>query len=399
VVDRLDDVVVTGMSVIAPGSIGLEDFWRNAILGKIATGPLERFDTSGLQTAMGGEVRQFDPIAYFHRLDSRKVSLATQFAVAAARLCIRDAEAPAPKDQYRAGVCIGSVSSCRPNIEDFCSQEGFSEEAHGTFLAAPCQPSRSIADEIGFYGPNLTITTACAAGNSAICWAADAIRAGRADIMVAGGADQISYAMLGFFSRLRAFSTDVVRPFDRDRTGLLISDGAAALLLERREHAAQRGARIYCKVAGYGNFADAYHMTAPHPEGRGAVRSMQEALRTAEVRPSDLGFVSAHGTGTPGNDVIESRALESVFGKDSVPPVSSLKSQLGHAQGAASAIEAVACVLTLHTGTIHPTINLTTLDPECSIDVVTKPRELQKRAVLNNAFGFGGNNACVIFAA
>jgi 3-oxoacyl-[acyl-carrier-protein] synthase II len=314
-------------------------------------------------------------------------------------MCIDDAAICVPEERSRAGVCFGSVSSCRPNIEDFCPQGRFADDAKRAFLATPCQLSRSVADEVGYFGPNVTITTACAAGNSAIAWAADAIRAGRADLVVAGGSDQISYAMLGLFSRLRALSIDIVRPFDRDRTGLLISDGAAALLLERREHAEQRGARIYCRVAGHGNLADAYHMTAPHPEGQGAVRSMTEGLRMAQISPADVGFVSAHGTGTPGNDVIEAVALESVFGAGLVPPVSSLKSQLGHTQGAASAIEAVACIMTLHTGMLHPTINLTVQDPDCRIDVVTEPRALQKKVALNNAFGFGGNNTCVVFSA
>jgi 3-oxoacyl-(acyl-carrier-protein) synthase len=395
-----DDVVVTGLGVVAPNGIGVKEFWRNTIAGYVTTGPLTRFATRGLQTTVGGEVRDFDAQRYFRAVDPYSLSLSSRFAVAAARLCVEDAAAEdLIVGSYRAGVCFGSVSSSRPDLEEFLPPTAADERrAEQAVVSAPCQLSRCVAEEFRLFGPNVTITTACAAGNSAISWAADAIRSGRADVMIAGGSDQLSYGMLGLFSRLRALSKDVVRPFDRNRTGLLLSEGAGALLLESAEHAARRSARVYCRVAGYGNSADAYHMTAPDPMGRGAVRSMAAALRMANASPADIGFVSAHGTGTPHNDVSEAKALQSLFGEYDPPPVSSLKSMIGHAQGAASAIEAVACVMTLATDTIHATANLNDLDPECDINVVTEPQRLEKKTVLNNAFGFGGNTACVVFS-
>jgi len=395
-----DDVVVTGLGVVAPNGIGVEEFWRNTLAGYVATGPLTRFATKGMQTTIGGEVRDFDAPVYFRNIDPFSLSLSSRFAVAAARLCVEDAGAEdAIFGSRRAGVCFGSVSSSRPDLEEFWPPRSADERAEQGVLSPPCQLSRSVGQEFRLSGPNATITTACAAGNSAIAWAADAIRAGRADVMIAGGADQLSYAMLGLFTQLRALSKDVVRPFDRNRTGLLLAEGAGALLLESGEHAARRSARTYCRVTGYSNCADSYHMTAPDPTGRGAFRSMTAALRMANASPADIGFVSAHGTGTPSNDVSEARALNSVFAGFAAPPVSSLKSQIGHAQGAASAIEAVACVMTLATDDIHATTNLNELDPECNINVVTKPQRLHKKTVLNNAFGFGGNIACVVFSA
>jgi 3-oxoacyl-(acyl-carrier-protein) synthase len=395
-----NDVVVTGLGVVAPNGIGIERFWRNTLAGYVATGPLTRFATHGLQTTVGGEVNDFDAREYFHQSDACRHSLSCKLAVAAARLCLQDGAAEGViTGSERAGVCFGSVSGSRPGSEEFRPAGPPGSSRDESTIPIPCQLSRAVAEELSLFGPNVTITTACAAGNSAISWAADAIRSGRADIMIAGGADQLSYGMLGLFSRLRALSKDVVRPFDRNRTGLLLSEGAGALLLESREHAVRRSARIYCRVAGYANCADAYHMTAPDPTGRGALRAMAAALKMAGVTPAEVGFVSAHGTGTRNNDASEAKALNSLFAESDPPPVSSLKSQIGHTQGAASAIEAVACIMTLATGMIHATANLTDLDPECDIHVVTEPRRLQKEVALNNAFGFGGNISCVVFSA
>lgn len=393
-----DDIVVTGLGVLAPNGIGIHEFWENALEGRVATRTMRRFCTHQLQTTQAGEVENVNFESYFGVMRSDEIALSTRYACAAARLCIEDGDAQdIIRGSSRAGVCFGSVSSCRPIIE---SRWGTS--AHGTARVAPvgspCELSRMVATEWRLSGPNATLTTACAAGNSAIAWASDSIRCGRADMMVAGAADELSYAMLAFFTRLRAMSVDLVRPFDRRRNGLLLSEGSATVLLEKRSHAVARGARIYCKVAGYGSFSDSYHMTAPHPDALGAIRSIKAALAMAGLAPEDVGFISAHGTATIANDLAEAKAIQSVFGPRNSPPVSSLKSQIGHAQGAASAIEAVACVLTLCREEIHPTSNVTDLDPGCALDLVTARRPLSKAVALNNAFGFGGNICCVVFA-
>jgi 3-oxoacyl-(acyl-carrier-protein) synthase len=266
---------------------------------------------------------------------------------------------------------------------------------------SPSSVARAPARELGLGGPNCVISTACAAGNSAIAYAAETLRAGRADAMVAGGADELSMAMLMMFDSFRALSPDLVRPFDLHRRGLLLAEGAAALVLERESDARARGARLYGRVLGWANLADAHHITAPHPEGRGAIGSMRGALAKAEVAPSEVDYISAHGTGTASNDVVEAYAIRQLLGVHTDhTPVSALKGSLGHAQGAASAIEAVGCLLALRDGVVPPTANHLTTDPRCDIDLVAgQPREAKLKLVLNNAFGFGGNIECVVFGA
>ena len=264
--------------------------------------------------------------------------------------------------------------------------------------------AHSLGYELGVRGPRTVLPTACAAGNSALAAAADLIRDGRADTVLALGVDELSEAMFMMFSSFRALSPDVVRPFDLDRQGLLLSEGAGALVVERAEVARRRGARAYCRVAGHASVADAFHMTAPHPDGRGAAAAMRSALADGGLSPADVDYVSAHGTGTPANDVSEAKALVEVFGRldgpgqaGRVPAVSSIKSMTGHTQGAASAVEAVSCVLAMHRGAVPPTANLERLDPACEIDVVgPAPRPADVRVALNNAFGFGGSICCTV---
>jgi 3-oxoacyl-(acyl-carrier-protein) synthase len=393
-------VVVTGLGAVSPIGVGVEDFWQAALAGTVGTHEMTRFDAQGLMSRQAGEVTDLDTAPYIRRLDPAELAHSTRFAVAAARMAVEDA-AVEVEGSDRAGVCFGIVMGNRPALDAWARRfvdsdgraapDGAARHSHDA-----TQLVRAPAAELGLRGPSTVIPTACAAGNSAIAYACDLIEAGRADVMVAGGADELSFAMCLMFNSMKSLSPDVVRPFDAKRRGLIVGEGAGALVLESVAHQRARGATVYGVVAGHGNFSDAHHMTAPHPEGMGAVRSMKAALDMARRSPAEVDFVSAHGTGTPANDLVEARAIHALLGN---VPVSSTKSVLGHTQGAASALEAVVCLLAMRDGVIPPTANLTELDPECEIDVVAhRSREATVDVALNNAFGFGGNICCVVFA-
>lgn len=290
----------------------------------------------------------------------------------------------------------------RPSVEPRLAAGGAdAARARDGAWAQPALLSRAPAARLGFGGPNCVVATGCAAGNSAIAIGADLLRAGRADAMVVGGADQLSHAMLAMFDRMRLLSPDVVRPFDRAREGLLLGEGAAALVLEREADARARGACVRGRVLGWANVAEAHHITAPHPEGRGAIRAIERALAHAQLEASAVDHVSAHGTGTPANDAAEARAIRAALGAAAdAAPVTALKSMLGHAQGAASAIEGVACLLAIRDGAIPPVANHELRDPDCDVDVVAgAARPAGVDVALSNAFGFGGNVECVVFGA
>ncbi|SBU98609.1 3-oxoacyl-[acyl-carrier-protein] synthase II [Streptomyces sp. Ncost-T6T-1] len=387
-------VVVTGLGVLTPIGTTVAGFWDAAVRGVVGTAPLRRADAADFPARLAGEVAGFEaPRA----TGDRGLRLATAAVSAAA------ADAGISEwtgDPYRAGVCLGTLLGGRAGLEPAVT--GFHRGTEPQ--ATPYDAGRPVVDfaaavarERGFLGPGLTVATACASGNSALAHAADTIRAGRADVMIAGGVDELSSGIMMMFSSLRSLAPDCLRPFDRNRAGLVVSEGAAALVLEPYEHARRRGAHIYAELAGWASASDAHHMTAPHPQGSGARRSMLRALERAGISPDRVDHVSAHGTGTPSNDRIEAQALLEVFGPRT-PAVTSLKGALGHTQGAASAIEAVACVLALRDGVIPPTANLVDLDPECAVDVVRgEARETPVRVAVNNAFGFGGNTACTVF--
>lgn len=396
-------VVVTGLGVVSPIGVGVSEFWRSALAGTIGTGEISLFDTRGFLTHRGGEVKNFASELYIKGAHG-ELSRSAQFAVAAARMALEDSGLAAScRDSERVGVCFGMVVGNRPSFEPLLRTLFESRGTESVFPVTSCHDatiiSRAPAAEFALRGPNVAIPTACAAGNSAIGYASDLIKAGRADAMIAGGADELSESMFCMFNSFRALAPELVQPFDRKRKGLMLSEGAGTVLLESLEHASRRGAVIYGEVLGHGNFADGYHMTAPHPDGSGAIRSMRRAIEMAGVSSEEVDYINAHGTGTPANDVVEARAIRAVFGPatDKVP-VSSIKGMLGHAQGAASAIEAVACVLALRDGVIPPNVNLEERDPDCNLAIVAnEPREQQVRVVLNNAFGFGGNISCVVF--
>ncbi len=396
-------IAVTGLGVCSPLGLTVEDFWSATLAGAVATDELVRFDTSGLSACRGGEVRGLEEARGLEEVegeigaDPAGPSRAVVLAELAARNASLDAGiADAGADPERVGVVFGTVMATRPAAEPWLTRDA----VRGPWFSS-AELSRTPARVLGYEGPNCVLAAACAAGNSAIAYAAQALRAGRADVMVAGGADELSQAMLLMFDSFRALAPDAVRPFDRDRRGLMLAEGAAALVLERETDARARGARIHGRVLGCANLADAHHIAAPDPRGRGAVRSMRDALRDAEVDPRDVDHISAHGTGTPSNDAVEARAIREVFGAHADRlPVSSLKGAIGHAQGAASAIEAVACLLALRDGVVPATANYRTPDPACELDVVAghaRPAPLE--AVLSNAFGFGGSIECVVFGA
>jgi 3-oxoacyl-[acyl-carrier-protein] synthase II len=326
-----------------------------------------------------------------------------QFAIAAARLALTDAGlADQHGDPERVGVSLGTTSG-EPCVIERLNDALLAGDANGVgrqFLPQyPCHTiAGHVAAELEFGGVNAVLPAACAAGNYALAHACDTLQAGRADVMLAGGADSFSRITYTGFARLGAIAPDRCRPFDRNRKGMIPGEGAAVLILERAAEAVRRRARVYAEVAGYGMSCDAYHMTGMHPEGHGAVRAMERALADSRLRPEDVSYISAHGTGTPTNDRVETAAIKRVFGAAAYRiPVSSVKAMLGHAMGAASALEAAVCALAVSCDRIPPTIHLEEPDPECDLDYVpNRARDCRVRVALNNAYGFGGNNASLL---
>jgi 3-oxoacyl-[acyl-carrier-protein] synthase II len=399
-------IVVTGLGLVTPIGAGRDRVWEGLLAGRCGFSAVESFDTSRHPAHVGAEIKGFQPEPYVRRQDLAKLGRASRLAVAAARMAMEDAGLdPDGVDPERAGVAMGTTSGEPLEVERFddllLALLAGGEDRIGPELATvyPCHTIAShVARELGSAGPNAMIPTACAAGNYAVAWAYDAIRAGRADLMLAGGADAFSRITYTGFSRLGAIAPDVCRPFDRNRKGMIPGEGAGVLVLERLDKALARGARIYAEVAGYGLSCDAHHMTAAHPEGDGPARAMERALKDAGLRPEDVSYVSAHGTGTPTNDKLETLAVCRIFGPSPRVPISSVKSMIGHTMGAASAIEAAVCSLAIHTGRIPPTANFTEADPECALDCVpNEARELAVEVAMNNAYAFGGNNASVLF--
>jgi len=396
-------VVITGIGAVTPVGTGREVFWQALLAGRSGFSPVQSFDTSKMSVHVGAEVRDFDPAEHVRSLDPQSMGRASQLAVAAGRLALDDAGlGQVALDPERAGVVMGTTSGEPLEVELYNDRYVAGEvDRIGSELVTryPCHTiAAQLASEVGFMGANAMIPTACAAGNYAIAHALDLLRSGRADLMLAGGADSFSRITYTGFARLGAIAPEICRPFDQDRQGMIPGEGAAVLVLEPAERAVARGARIYAEVAGYGLSCDAHHMTAAHPEGDGPARAMEQALRTAGIAPEEVSYVSAHGTGTPTNDRLETLAVHRVFGAGARRvPVSSVKSMLGHTMGAASAIEAAVCALAAWSGKIPPTMNFREPDPECDLDVVpNEAREHPVEVAMNNAYAFGGNNASVL---
>jgi 3-oxoacyl-[acyl-carrier-protein] synthase II len=393
-------VAVTGIGVVTPIGCGREAWWKALLAGVSGIGRVESFDTSAYPVHIGGEVRGFDGAQYLRRLDPATTGRASQFAAAAARLALDDAGVDLEKvNRKRVGVSMGTTSGEPLYVEQYNNIRKAEGEAAipGDILPRyPCHviPAH-LSIEFGLHGPCMMIPTACAAGNYAIGYGSDLLRTGRADMVIAGGADAFSRITYMGFARLGAIAPERCQPFDKNRKGMVPGEGAAILVLEPLEAAKARGATVYAEVLGYGVSCDSHHMTAAHPQGDGAIRAMQGAMREAGVGVEDIDYISAHGTGTPTNDRVESLAARTLFGARAASvPMSSIKSMMGHTMGAASAIEASACSLAVHTGWIPPTINYETPDPECDLDYVpNQARKTDPRVILNNAYAFGGNNA------
>lgn len=393
---------VTGIGLVTSVGTGREIVWHRLLDGTSGISPVRSFDTSAYKVNIGGEIHSFDPAPFFERLDATKVGRASQMAVAAARLALRDAgdwQAAAE----RCGVVMGTTSGEPREVEaynDAVLGGHLGKLGDGFMRRYPCHAiAGTVAAELGLAGPNSMIPAACAAGNYAIAHAVDQLRAGRADVMLAGGADAFSRITYTGFARLGAIAPERCQPFDQGRQGMVPGEGAAVLVLERFDRAHQRGARIWAEVAGYGLSCDAHHMTAAHPEGDGAARAMADALADAGMSADDVDYVSAHGTGTPTNDRLESRAMVRIFGnRTCFVPTSSVKSMLGHTMGAASAIEGAVCALAVAEDRVPPTIHFETADPDCALDCVPNVgRAMPVRVAMSNAYAFGGNNASVIF--
>jgi len=395
-------IAVTGIGAVTPVGAGREEVWRRLLAGRSGVGPVESFDTSNYSVHVGGEIKDFDPVPFFQQLDVDTVGRASQLAVAAARQAVADAgldlSTLAPE---RAGVAMGTTSGEPREVESFDDRyvaEELEQVGPEFMDRYPCHViAGHVASELSFAGPNTMIPAACAAGNYALAHAYDVLRAGRADVMLAGGADSFSRITYTGFARLGAIAPEICQPFDKNRKGMLPGEGAAVLVLEPLDEALARGATIYAEVTGYGLSCDAHHMTAAHPEG--AARAMSRALADSSRRPEDVGYISAHGTGTPTNDKLETSAVKRVFGDAAYRvPMSSIKSMIGHTMGAASAIEAAVCALAVATDHIPPTAHFEVPDPECDLDCVPNEGRAQRVDVaMNNAYAFGGNNASVIF--
>jgi 3-oxoacyl-[acyl-carrier-protein] synthase II len=395
-------VAVTGIGVVTPIGTGREVFWDGLLAGRSGFAPVESFDTSRHTAHLGAEVRGFQADGWVRRLDPAYLGRASQMAIAAARLALDDAGLDETSIQVeRAGVSMGTTSGEPREVEKLDDRylAGQLDQVGPEFIDLyPCHViAAHIAAELAFEGGATMIPAACAAGNYAIAYALDVLRAGRSDLMLAGGADAFSRITYTGFARLGAIAPDTVRPFDKNRKGMIPGEGAGILVLEPLDRARSRGARIYAEVAGYGLSCDAHHMTAAHPEGEGAARAMEQALRESALSPDQISYISAHGTGTPTNDRLETIAVKRVFGPRTPIPMSSIKSMIGHTMGAASAIEAAVCALAVHHDLIPPTMNLEEPDPECDLDYVpNEPRPLRVDAAMNNAYAFGGTNASLI---
>ncbi len=403
-------VVITGMGAITPLGLSVDEFWKGCIEGRSGAGPLTLIDPANYPTKIACEVKGFDPLNYMDRRDARRMARFSQMAVAAARQALEDAGLRLEKeDTTRIGVLIGNGNGGYPDTEEavrtIVGKGGMRVDPFYMAKMLPNMAASQIALHFAVRGYNSTISTACAAGTQAMGDAAEHLRHGRADVMLAGGAEAgISELGLAAFSVMRAVSTrndepeKASRPFDAQRDGFVCAEGAAIFIMETLEHAQRHGARILAEVAGYGASADAYHLVAPCPDGDGAIRAMREALNDAGVAPQDVDYINAHGTSTPLNDAVETLAIKAVFGEHAYRiPTSSTKSMVGHGLGASGAIESVACVKTLQTGIIHPTINYEFLDPQCDLDYVpNQARTADVRLILKNSFGFGGQNACLV---
>jgi 3-oxoacyl-[acyl-carrier-protein] synthase II len=402
-------VVVTGLGMVSPLGTSVSDSWDGLLAGRSGAGPITQFDTSGFAVTFACEVKGLDVADVVDVKSARRMDRCTHLLLAAAREAERDSglaiAAEADAVGAAIGTALGGVASFENAVRHLAERGPDRVSPFAIVQTLPNLAAGWVSIELGTRGPLLTQSTACAASNMSLGDGFDAIRLGRADVMLCGGTEApVTPMAVSGFAAMRALSTRnddpeaASRPFDADRDGFVIAEGAAVLVLEELDHARARGARIYAEIAGYGVSSDANHVSDPDPVGANAARAVQMALADADLRPDEIGYVNAHGTSTPAGDAAETRVLKLVFGDPAPPPVSSTKGATGHTLGAAGATEAVFTVLALHHGVLPPTINHHGADPECDLDYVAEgARTARVGAALSNSFGFGGHNSVVAF--
>jgi 3-oxoacyl-[acyl-carrier-protein] synthase II len=401
-------VVVTGVGAVTPLGTGVDVFWPRMLAGESGIDQISLMDVSEYTTRIAGEVKDFTPEDWLDRKEARRIDRFIQFAAAASAMALKDSGvSPTPEEAEDFGVLIGSgIGGLTYLGEQHRRQIEGGPGKISPFLVPymiPDMASGYVSIQHRLKGPNSCVVTACSTGANAIGDAYHIIKRGDAHSMLAGGSEApICELGLGGFCAARAMSqrnddpAHASRPFDKERDGFVIAEGASVFVLEDYDHAKARGAKMHAEIIGYGMSGDAFHITQPDPEGGGAMRAMRMALRNAGLQPSDIGYINAHGTSTYYNDKLESLAISGVFGDD-VPPVSSTKSMIGHTLGAAGAIEALVCILAMRDGVLPPTINYEIPDPECTLDYIpNKARKQQVDVCLSNSFGFGGHNVSLI---
>ncbi|SHF21080.1 3-oxoacyl-[acyl-carrier-protein] synthase II [Bacteroides luti] len=414
---ELKRVVVTGLGALTPIGNTIPEFWENLVNGVSGAGPITHFDTSLFKTKFACEVKNFDANQYIDRKEARKMDRYTQYAVAVAKQAVTDSALDLEKeDLNRIGVIfgagIGGIQTFEEEVKNYATNKENGPKFNPFFI--PKMISDIAAGQIsimyGFHGPNFATVSACATSSNAIADAFNYIRLNKANVIVTGGSEAaITEAGVGGFNAMHALSTRnedatrASRPFSASRDGFIMGEGGGCLVLEELEHAKARGAKIYAEIVGSGLSADAYHLTASHPEGLGAMLVMKNALEDAEMKPEEVDYINVHGTSTPVGDISESKAIKEVFGEHAYKlNISSTKSMTGHLLGAAGAVEAIASILAIKNGIVPPTINHEDGDNDENIDynlnfTFNKAQKREVNVALSNTFGFGGHNACVIF--
>ena len=399
-------VVITGLGAVTPIGTGTQTFWDAAVRGANGIQPLKSIDTTEFRSKVGGEVKDFDPLKHFGAEEIAHLGRSSQFAVVAARMAVAQSGLDMGKeDPYRICVCVGTTMGEPQILEQGIEIKYKTSDARkipaGLPRQYPCGTiPANVAREFGTRGPAMMIPTACAAGNYALGYTYDLIRLGKIDAAISGGSDPFSKIAFTGFNRLLATTKDCCRPFDLNREGMAVSEGAGMLIVEELEHAKKRGAPILAELLGYGLGCDAHKMTIPDPAGSGGIEALRKALTNSGIAAEQVDYVSAHGTGTGENDKVETLIMKTVLGEHArKAPISSIKSMLGHTMGAASAIEAVACVLMIRNNVALPTINYVTADPECDLDCIPNTaRNMKIDTVVSNAYAFGGNCSSIVLA-
>ena len=404
-------VVVTGMGAMTPLGMNVDEYWTNLLAGKSGISDMTLCDPTGYSCRIAGEVKDFDPVQYVNPKEARRMARFSQLAVAAGLMAAEDSGLDMSKeDRHKVGVILGNGNGGFPEMESgarvVVEKGGMRMSPFFFPMVLPNMAAGNLSRVLGAKGYNSTAITACAASNQAMGEALEAVRRGTADVIFTGGAEAgISQLGLGGFCVMKALSVSndepqrASRPFDAKRDGFVPAEGAVVLALESLDHALARDARILCELAGFGCTSDAYHPVHPEESGDSTILAMKNALDDAGVSPDEVDYINAHGTSTPLNDMAETKAIKGLFGEQAYKiPISSTKSMTGHSLGAAGALEAVPCIKAITDGQVHPTINYEFPDPECDLDYIpNQSRKLDVHVALSNAFGFGGQNACLVF--